>query len=130
MKLSIVIPVFQAEHSIEGVVHELLVDPYLKTLKWELIMVDDFSQDESWNIIKQLSDKHKQVLGICLHKNCGQHTATFVGLKEAKGKYLLTLDDDGEHPIKEIPKMIEEIEKRMQRKLVEKPIFTLLWEVI
>jgi undecaprenyl-phosphate 4-deoxy-4-formamido-L-arabinose transferase len=111
MDLSIVIPVFQAEQSIESVVNELFEDPNLKALQWELVMVDDFSQDRSWNIINRLSKEHNNLLGICLHKNCGQHTATFVGLKEAKGKYLLTLDDDGEHPIKEIPKMIEEIEK-------------------
>jgi undecaprenyl-phosphate 4-deoxy-4-formamido-L-arabinose transferase len=75
-------------------------------------MVDDFSQDQSWDMIQILCSKHENFLGISLHKNCGQHTATFVGLKEANGKYLLTLDDDGEHPIAAIPNMIKVLKQK------------------
>ena len=111
MDLSIVIPVYEAENSLKKVVDELIADPFLKQLEWELIMVNDFSSDNSWKVIESLCQGNKHFLGISLHKNCGQHTATFVGLKEAKGKYLLTIDDDGEHPIAEISNMMDALKK-------------------
>ena len=111
MDISIAIPVYQAEKSIGQVIDSLQNLPYLKSKKWELILVDDFSQDSSFQIISEKAKQYPNVLGISLHKNAGQHAATFVGLKQAKGKYLLTMDDDGEHPIDQIEAMMETIEK-------------------
>lgn len=111
MDLSIVIPVYQAASSIERVVEALVSDSYLKKIKWELILVDDFSSDKSYEIIQKLSSEYPNILGISLHKNSGQHCATFVGIKEAKGDYLLTMDDDGEHPVNQIASMISEMEQ-------------------
>ena len=111
MDISIAIPVYQAEKSIGQVIDSLQNLPYLKSKKWELILVDDFSQDSSFQIISEKAKQYPNVLGISLHKNAGQHAATFVGLKQAKGKYLLTMDDDGEHPVDQIETMMETIEK-------------------
>ncbi len=110
MDISIVIPVYEAEKSIAQLVDQLMVDDYLKTKTWELILVDDFSKDASFNIIEQKSKQYSNVLGISLHKNVGQHSATFAGMVEAKGDILITMDDDGEHPIDFISSLIEAIE--------------------
>ena len=111
MDISIAIPVYQAEKSIAQVIDSLQNLSYLKSKKWELILVDDFSQDSSFEIICQKAQEYSNIIGISLHKNVGQHAATFVALKEAKGKYLLTMDDDGEHPIDQIEVLMQTMEK-------------------
>ena len=111
MKVSIVIPVYNAGKSLEKVVHRIVGNEYLKSIPFELILVDDKSEDDSFKIIQELADVYPNLLGITLHKNSGQHCATFVGIKEAKGEYLVTMDDDGEHPVDQIESLIELLEK-------------------
>ena len=111
MEISIVIPVFNAEDSIADTIEGLMDSDFLKSNKWELILVDDFSQDKSFKIIQEKSTQYANILGISLHKNVGQHSATLAGIKEARGKYLITMDDDGEHPVDFIPKLIHELKE-------------------
>lgn len=111
MDISIVIPVYEAEQSIKEVVERLMDFDYLKGKSWELILIDDFSKDNSFKIIKELSSTYNNVLGISLHKNVGQHSATFAGIMEAKGKVLITMDDDGEHPVAFIPQLMASLEE-------------------
>jgi undecaprenyl-phosphate 4-deoxy-4-formamido-L-arabinose transferase len=105
--LSIVIPVFEAAQSLGKLIDALQESKYLSTVKWELILVDDFSADNSYEIIKQYATKHAHILGLTLHKNSGQHSATLAGILQAKGDLLLTMDDDFEHPIEEIEHLIQ-----------------------
>lgn len=112
MDISIVIPVYEAEKSIAKVIDNLFASEYLNKKQWELILVDDFSQDNSFKIIQEKSKLHKNILGISLHKNVGQHSATFAGMVEASGKYLITMDDDGEHPVDFIPSLIDALENK------------------
>lgn len=109
MDISIVIPVFQSEDSLERVVDELQKLPFLKTKKWELILVDDASQDKSFEIIQQKSRQYSNVIGLSLHKNVGQHSATLAGILEASGSYLFTLDDDGEHPLDQLEVLLDSL---------------------
>lgn len=111
MEISIVIPVYQAEKSIGEVIDNIEASVFLSTKKWELILVDDFSNDNSFEVIQEKAKKYSNILGISLHKNVGQHSATFAGIMEAKGDYLITMDDDGEHPVDFIEKLILEIDR-------------------
>ena len=80
--------------------------------KYELILINDSSIDNSWNIILKMSKKNKFIKGINLKNNFGQHTAIFVGLKFAKGSKIITMDDDLQHPSNEIIKMAKYIKKK------------------
>jgi undecaprenyl-phosphate 4-deoxy-4-formamido-L-arabinose transferase len=111
MDISIVIPVFNAEKSISKTIEDLMASDFLQSNKWELILVDDFSQDNSFKIIQEKSKKHSNILGLSLHKNVGQHSATLAGIQEASGKILITMDDDGEHPVEFIPKLIQALDE-------------------
>ena len=111
MKVSIIIPVYNAAKALKKVVQQIVSSDYLKSIPYELILVDDKSEDDSFKIIEELAGMHSNILGITLHKNSGQHCATFVGIKEAKGEYLVTMDDDGEHPVDQIESLIELLEK-------------------
>ena len=89
MDISIVIPVYQAERSIGKVVDSLQDHAYLKSKKWELILVDDFSTDNSFTIVKEKAQQYDNVKGISFHKNSGQHVATYVGDKRSKRNLLI-----------------------------------------
>ena len=75
---------------------------------YELILIDDCSTDNSWNIIQNICNKSKFVKGLLLRKNVCQHNAIFAGLKYSSGKYVLTMDDDGQNSTNDIISLIEE----------------------
>ena len=110
--LSIVIPVYQADSSIGKLIDQLETDPFLKTLNWELILVDDCSNDSSYEIIESKAIEYNNIIGLTLHKNSGQHSATLAGIIEAKGELLLTMDDDFEHPVEEIEGLINALNRQ------------------
>ncbi len=109
-KYSVVIPVFNSEKSLEdlymrikrvfeNVIHE----------EYEIIFVDDFSKDSSFDIISRLHENDDKVIAIQLSRNCGQHPALLCGFSYATGDYIITMDDDLQHPPEEIPKLIEKM---------------------
>ena len=89
IEISIIIPVYQSSLSLKGLFDDIqnLLQNNFKN--YELILVNDNSSDNSWDIIKSLCEKNSWVKGINLRKNVGQHNATFVGLKHAIGLYHL-----------------------------------------
>jgi undecaprenyl-phosphate 4-deoxy-4-formamido-L-arabinose transferase len=74
-------------------------------------MVNDCSPDDVWNTIKNLAAKHKCIIGINLAKNFGQHAALMAGYARCSGDVVVSLDDDGQAPIDELYKLIEELDR-------------------
>ena len=112
MNISIVVPVYNSSSIIEDLTKDILstIKEISDVNKIQLILVNDCSTDESWKKISKLSDEYKDtVLGINLMKNYGQHNAIMAGLKLANGDYILFIDDDYQHPPKEIPKILSKI---------------------
>jgi polyisoprenyl-phosphate glycosyltransferase len=107
IKLSIVIPVFNASNTIELVVRDLKETLHQYTL--EIILVNDFSKDNSWEVIERIISLNSEVIGINLLNNFGQQNATMSGIKNSTGDYVITLDDDYQHPPTEIKKLLSEI---------------------
>ena len=108
MKLSIVIPVYNSSSIIENLASDILaVSKNLSKISdIELILVNDCSSDDTWLKISKVSETNKdKIIGINLMKNYGQHNAIMAGLKIAKGDYILLMDDDYQHPPKEISKL-------------------------
>ena len=108
IKYSVVVPVFNSESSLE----ELFVG--LKSVfdaqqeLFEVVFVDDSSQDRSWEVITKLKLQHPgMVTAIKLSRNFGQHNATFCGFSFAKGALIITIDDDLQTPPTEITKLID-----------------------
>ncbi|MFP4042727.1 MAG: glycosyltransferase family 2 protein [Bacteroidales bacterium] len=111
--LSIVIPVYNSEDTIETVVEDSIsvVEELNDIQSLEIILVNDGSEDDVLSVCKGLCESAPQVKLINLTKNYGQHSALMAGYKFAKGDFVLTMDDDGQTPPKEIPKLIKEIKK-------------------
>lgn len=108
IEYSIVIPVFNSDNALEKL-NNIICEFFTgKNYLFEVIYVDDFSSDNSWEVLKKI--KHKSQANISLvrmSKNFGQHAATLCGFKYAKGNFIFTMDDDLEvHPV-EITKLIE-----------------------
>jgi glycosyltransferase involved in cell wall biosynthesis len=79
--------------------------------KFEVILVNDDSPDDSWKIINSLSINYPSVKGIRLMRNYGQHNATLCGVRAARYPICVTLDDDLQHPPTEIHKLLEKLDE-------------------
>lgn len=108
MGLSIVIPCYQSETSLDQVVLgicDALKD--IKGLNYEIVMVLDGPTDRTPEIARQLELEVIECRVIELSRNFGQHPAIFAGISSSKYEIIITMDDDGQHLPKEIPKLIK-----------------------
>ena len=109
---SIVIPVFNSEQSLNELAERIQKVFSSLGKSYEIIFVDDYSSDKSWDAIKSLRQKDPgKVRCIRLAKNYGQHNATLCGFQHATGSFIITLDDDLQNPPEEIPKLIQRIQE-------------------
>jgi len=112
-KLSIVIPVYNSEETIEKVVNEIEIAVSKLNSKYELeiILVNDYSKDNSLQVCKNIC-KHKPFVKlISFSKNFGQHNAVIAGIKMTSGDYIMSMDDDFQTPPCEMGKLIDELER-------------------
>lgn len=105
IEYSIVVPVYNAENSIQELAHQ--IEQFFGTKHtYEIIFIDDYSKDDSWQKILAVKAINPNISAIRLSKNFGQHGATLCGFKYAKGTFAITLDDDLEVQPQEIEKLI------------------------
>ncbi|HMB22063.1 MAG: glycosyltransferase, partial [Chloroflexota bacterium] len=81
MNLSIVVPVYKGETLIEPLVAKLNETLPAFAEKCEIILVNDGSPDQSWQVIQKLACEYAWVRGICMMRNYGQHNATLCGVR-------------------------------------------------
>jgi len=108
--LSIVIPAYCEEDNIQGLYHEI-IKSIGDSLEFEIIMVDDGSQDLTYTRIDELAMKDKRVRGLSLSRNFGHQIAILAGLNEAKGDRVLMMDADGQHPPSLIVPLMEKLDE-------------------
>jgi glycosyltransferase involved in cell wall biosynthesis len=111
MKLSIIIPVYNSEKIISLLIKLIHKNLKNKIYPFEIILINDFSRDRSWEKINHLVKKYNFVKGINLNQNYGQHSAIFVGLRYSKGKNIICLDDDMQHDPFYINDIYNQLEK-------------------
>ena len=106
--ITAVVPVFNAERTLERLCVEL--EEHLAKLAetFEIILVEDGSRDRSWKIIEELARASGSILGIRLSRNFGQHNALLCGIRAASGEVIVTIDDDLQNPPAEIKKLLVE----------------------
>jgi len=129
--ISVVIPVRNEEESLRGLTESVLRVMEGLGRKYEVIFVDDGSEDGSLAVLKELAAT-PEVLAVELARNAGQHAAVLAGMSMARGDAVITMDADMQNPPEEIPKLIGAMEKgghdvvggkRLNRK---DPVFRLL----
>jgi len=105
MKLSVIVPVFNEEKTIEKIVSLIFAE---KTPK-EIIIVDDGSTDETFNKIKKLRASQQKIKIFRFDKNCGKGAAIRKGMKEATGDVLVIQDADLEYNPGDYSRLLEPI---------------------
>lgn len=108
---SVVVPVYNGSRSLPELVRRL--QPVLRQIasRYELILVDDGSADESWEVIRKLARQHAWVRGIRLMRNFGQHNAVLCGVRAARHEITVTMDDDLQHPPEEVRRLVAELQR-------------------
>ena len=104
-KISIVIPLFNEEESISELAQ--WIDKVLKknNLSYEIIFIDDGSNDSSWSVIKNIKNDNPNVNGIKFRRNYGKSAALNVGFSKASGDVIITMDADLQDSPDEIPEL-------------------------
>tara|TARA_Y100001970_G_scaffold289928_1_gene421807 strand:- start:1762 stop:2700 length:939 start_codon:yes stop_codon:yes gene_type:complete len=109
INLSVIIPVFNEEQHIDELTSRLISSCRKLKINFEIIYVDDGSNDKSLAKIIKFSSKYKFIKYISFIKNFGQHAAVIAGFEKAKGNFILTLDSDLQNPPEEISKFYSAI---------------------
>lgn len=110
-KISFVIPCYGSEKSIDSVINEIKETMSLQKLKFEVILVNDQSPDNVWDVIKKNVEKDSNIVGINLSRNFGQHSALMAGYSHASGDVIVSIDDDGQTPVSEVTGMLAKLEE-------------------
>jgi dolichol-phosphate mannosyltransferase len=107
--LSIVIPAYNEERNVAALyanIRGVLDDAYGER-DWELIIVDDGSSDGTWGAVCALSSSDVRVRGVRLSRNFGHQSALLAGLTAARGRAVVMMDADLQHPPSLLPQLIE-----------------------
>lgn len=109
--ISVVIPVYGCIGCLEQLCQQL--EPVLDNLtrRYEIILVDDRSPDNSWSQLPSLQARHPSVKGIRLSRNYGQHIAITAGLAEARGDCAVVMDCDLQDPPSLIPLLFAKLQE-------------------
>lgn len=109
MDLSIVISLYNEEESIPELLSWIERALASQKLAYEIILVDDGSTDNSWEVIKRESSQYRTISAIRFSRNYGKSPALFIGFEAAKGDVVVTMDADLQDNPEEIPELYEMI---------------------
>ena len=118
-QVSFVIPVFNERENIRNIF--LKIEENINKageIDYEIIFVDDGSEDGSWDVIKTICEENRNIRGIRFSRNFGKENAIMAGLENSKGDAVIVMDADGQHPPEKIPEMIK-LWKREKAEIVE-----------
>jgi glycosyltransferase involved in cell wall biosynthesis len=107
--LSVVIPVFNEEQNLKPLYQELKTVLKELGLSYEIIFIDDGSQDASYQVLNELHAEDKQVKVIQFRRNFGQTASFAAGFDYAQGDLIVTLDADGQNDPADIPKLLSKL---------------------
>lgn len=103
--LSIVIPLYRSAESIERVVAELSALPIDGGL--EIVLVNDCSPDDTLGACRRIMATCPVPVVVASHaRNFGEHNAVMTGLRHTRGRWVVTMDDDGQNPPAEVPQLL------------------------
>ncbi len=107
MKISTIIPVFKCSDCLNELIERLINILSSITDDFDIILVNDSSPDNSWEVIKKMALKDVRVKGINLSRNFGQHNAISAGLDYADGDWAIVMDCDLQDQPEEIIKLYQ-----------------------
>ncbi|PCH67231.1 MAG: glycosyltransferase [Bacteroidales bacterium] len=111
MDISVVVPLYNEEESLPELV--AWIDRVMQTnsFSYEVVLVDDGSNDSSWDVIEDLRTKYSAVRGIKFRRNYGKSAALFSGFEIVNGDVVITMDADLQDSPDEIPELFRMIKE-------------------
>jgi len=109
IEYSVVIPVYRAADTLQELCERLGNVLGEISPAYEIILVDDGSPDDSWRVMTSLREQNPRIRILQHMRNFGQHEALLSGMECSRGEFVITMDDDLQHPPEEIPKLVEAI---------------------
>lgn len=101
--VSIVIPCYNSEQTLGELLRDIKSEFKEKSLiNYEIILVVDGPKDRTLEVAIDQQRMNKKITVLELNRNFGQHAAIFAGLEESRLNFIVTMDDDGQHPVKSI----------------------------
>lgn len=109
--ISVVIPCYYSGANLPEVVSALHSCLPEIAAEYEILLVNDGSTDDTWPQIQRACEADARVVGINLMRNFGQHNALLAGINAAKHEFIVTMDDDLQHPPAEIPLLLARLDE-------------------
>lgn len=109
MDISVIVPLFNEEESLPELCSWISKVMDSNKYSYELLLIDDGSKDNSWNVIEDLSKKNHNIKGVKFRKNYGKSAALNIGFLKAKGSVVITMDADLQDSPDEIPELYKKI---------------------
>jgi glycosyltransferase involved in cell wall biosynthesis len=106
-KVSFLVPVFNNESSLKQLTKQLKQQMFSHSIEFEIIFVNDFSQDDSLEVLKNLMKTNSNLTLVNMHNNVGQHAAVFHGLRYINGECCIIMDADLQDPPDSVIHLIE-----------------------
>jgi glycosyltransferase involved in cell wall biosynthesis len=103
---SVVIPVFNSRDVVGATVKDVVAFFEGRGDTFEVVLVNDGGDDGSWEVIRDLAAEDPRLVAVRLLRNYGQHNANLAGFAEARGTWIVTMDDDGQNPPEEIAHLV------------------------
>ena len=108
--VSIAIPCYRASDTIAPVVEEIRsVFAAREDLDYQIILVNDYPEDDTFDVIRELCRQDPRIVGVNLSRNFGQTTAKMAALPYVTGDVLVYMDDDGQHPTNQIFRLVDKV---------------------
>lgn len=111
MKISVVIPCYNEEESIELFYKEINCVAKKMDYDFEFIFIDDGSTDSTMSILRALSNSDERVKYVSFSRNFGKESAIYAGFSKANGDYVVMMDADLQDPPELLPHMMEYMEE-------------------
>jgi glycosyltransferase involved in cell wall biosynthesis len=111
MNVSVVVPVYNGASTLDVLTERLKTILPTVAERFELVLVNDDSSDNSWEVINRLAKTHPWVRGVALMRNAGQHNATLCGIREARYDVIVTMDDDLQNPPEYMAQLLAKIDE-------------------
>ena len=105
-RYSVVIPVYNSGGIVRETVDRTVAFFNRRGWSYELILVNDGSKDNSWDVLTEKAEDNANIIAVDLDRNYGQHTAIFCGIQLARGDYVINMDDDLQNPPEELESLI------------------------
>lgn len=107
--ISVICTIYKGASMVDRLIEVLIATLKELPYKYEIILVDDYSPDNSWEVIVKLAREFPEVKGIRLSRNFGQQIAMSSGMNFASGDYIVIMDGDLQNPPSAIPLLIDKL---------------------